>query len=126
MLRASALIVLLTTGFAFAQNQAGDHSKNYPEPAAGDYIARNFTFKSGESLPEVRIHYYTLGTPQRDASGMVRNAVLILHGTGGSGRQFFGTPQSSANFAEQLFGPGQLLDATKYFIVMPDNVGHAG
>src|SRR6516225_10687002 len=52
----------------------------------------------------------------------VRNAVLILHGTGGSGRQFFGSPTSSANFAEQLFGPGQLLDATKYFIVMPDNV----
>ena len=111
---------------AIAQDQPPKHPKNYPDPTPGDYIARNFTFKSGESLPEVRIHYYTLGTPQRDASGTVRNAVLILHGTGGSGRQFFGTALSSANFAEQLFGPGQLLDATKYFIVMPDNVGHAG
>jgi homoserine O-acetyltransferase len=111
---------------AAAQTAPAEHQKNYPDPRPGDYIAHNFTFKSGESLPEVRIHYYTLGTPQRDANGLVRNAVLILHGTGGSGRQFFGSPASSANFAEQLFGPGQLLDAGKYFIVMPDNVGHGG
>lgn len=125
MIRAAAYLFLLTVA-AFAQNQPAEHQKNYPDPTPGDYVAHNFTFKSGESLPEVRIHYYTLGTPQRDANGTVRNAVLILHGTGGSGRQFFGSPASSANFAEPLFGPGELLDASRYFIVMPDNVGHGG
>ncbi len=67
----------------------------------------------------MNLHYATLGAPQRDAVGRVNNAVLILHGTGGSGRQFL-QPQ----FAGELFGPGQLLDATRYFIILPDNVGH--
>jgi homoserine O-acetyltransferase len=92
---------------------------NYPEPKAADFIVRGFQFKSGESLPEIKLHYYTLGTPQKDASGKVTNAILILHGTTGSGRQFL-TP----NFGGVLFGPGELLDATKYFIVLPDNIGH--
>ena len=92
---------------------------NYPEPKAEDFIVRGFQFKSGESLPEIKLHYYTLGTPQKDASGKVTNAVLILHGTTGSGRQFL-TP----NFGGVLFGPGELLDATKYFIILPDNIGH--
>jgi len=90
-----------------------------PTPTEGDYIAHNFHFKSGESLPELRLHYTTFGKPERDASGKVTNAVLILHGTGGSGHQFL-APQ----FADVLFGPGQLLDATRYFIVLPDNIGH--
>src|SRR5204862_5210615 len=92
---------------------------DYPAPQEGEWIARNFQFTSGESLPEVRIHYMTLGSPQRDPSGVVRNAVLILHGTGGSGRQFL-----NPNFADVLFVPGGLLDTTKYFIILPDNVGH--
>lgn len=91
----------------------------FPEPKAGDFIVRDFQFKSGEKLPEVKLHYYTLGTRQKDSTGKVRNAVLILHGTGGTGRQFL-TP----NFGGVLFGPGQLLDAAKYFIILPDNVGH--
>ncbi|HET7873763.1 MAG TPA: alpha/beta fold hydrolase [Terriglobales bacterium] len=95
--------------------RAADH----PAPTPGNFVVKDFTFKSGEKLGEVKLHYYTLGTPQKDASGKVRNAVLILHGTGGSGRQFL-TP----NFAGVVFGPGQLLDATKYFIILPDNVGH--
>lgn len=90
-----------------------------PPAQPGDFVVKDFTFKSGERLPEVRLHYYTLGAPQKDAAGMVRNAVLILHGTGGSGRNFL-----SANFGGTLFGPGQLLDSTKYFIILPDNVGH--
>ncbi len=92
---------------------------DYPVPTPGNFIVKDFTFKSGEKLPEVKLHYYTLGTPQKDASGKVRNAVMILHGTSGSGRQFL-TP----NFGGVLFGPGQILDATKYFIILPDNVGH--
>ena len=88
-------------------------------PAEGDYIAHGFQFKSGETLPELRMHYRTLGKPARDASGRVTNAVMILHGTGGSGQQFL-APQ----FANVLFGPGQLLDANRYFIILPDNIGH--
>lgn len=87
----------------------------------GDYVARNFRFTTGETLPEVRIHYTTLGTPRTDARGVTRNAVLVLHGTGGSGRGFL-----SRNFAGELFGPGQLLDTTRYFVVLPDNLGHGG
>jgi homoserine O-acetyltransferase/O-succinyltransferase len=92
---------------------------DYPAPQPGNFVVKDFQFKSGERLAEVKLHYYTLGEPQKDASGKVRNAVLILHGTGGSGRQFL-TP----TFAGVLFGPGQLLDAAKYFIILPDNVGH--
>jgi homoserine O-acetyltransferase len=91
----------------------------YPAPAEGDYVARNYTFTTGESLPEVRIHYWTLGKPVKDAGGQVLNAVLIMHGTGGTGHGFL-TP----TFAGELFGAGQLLDATKYFIILADDVGH--
>ncbi len=88
-------------------------------PTEGDYIVRDFHFKSGETLPELRMHYMTLGKPVKDANGRVTNAVLILHGTGGSGRQFL-APQ----FADVLYGPGQLLDINRYFIILPDNIGH--
>jgi homoserine O-acetyltransferase/O-succinyltransferase len=94
---------------------------DYPAPQEGTFVIKDFQFKSGERMPEIKLHYYTLGTAQKDSSGKVRNAVLILHGTGGSGRQFL-TP----NFAGVLFVPGGLLDATKYFIILPDNIGHGG
>src|SRR5580693_1796557 len=92
-----------------------------PNAAAteGDFVIQNFHFHSGESLPELRLHYTTLGKPLRDAAGHTTNAVLILHGTGGSGQQFF-QPQ----FAGVLFGPGQLLDAARYYIILPDGIGH--
>jgi len=85
----------------------------------GDFVTRDFRFGTGESLPELRLHYRMLGTPRRDASGVVRNAVLILHGTGGSGAGFL-----SRTFGGELFGAGQLLDASRYFIVLPDGIGH--
>src|SRR6185295_20397215 len=94
---------------------------NYPTPVEGDYVIRDFKFRSGETLPELRLHYRTIGTLQKDSSGEVRNAVLIMHGTGGTGSQFL-----SPQFANVLFGPGQLLDATKYFIILPDAIGHGG
>jgi len=84
-----------------------------------DYTIRNFSFETGEVLPELRIHYYTMGRPSRDAGGIVRNAVLVLHGTTGSGAGF-----ASRTFAGELFGPGQLLDTAKYFVVIPDGIGH--
>ena len=92
---------------------------NYPVPLEGDWIARDFRFTTGEILPELRLHYTTLGTPRRDAGGVVRNAVLIMHGTTGSGRGFL-----TEGFAGQLFGPGQLLDAATHYIILPDAIGH--
>jgi len=84
-----------------------------------DVVLRNFHFADGESLPELRIHYIALGTPQRDTKGTVRNAVLILHGTTGSGSGFM-----SRTFAGELFGPGELLDTTRYYVILPDGIGH--
>jgi homoserine O-acetyltransferase/O-succinyltransferase len=94
---------------------------DYPAPREGDYTIKNFQFRSGESLPELRMHYLTIGSPKRDPRSQITNAVLILHGTGGSGKQFL-QPQ----FAGELFGPGQPLDATRYFVILPDNLGHGG
>ena len=86
-----------------------------------DFVVKNFKFTSGEVLPELKLHYTTLGQPRRDAQGKVRNAVIILHGTGGSGRSFM-----SATYAGELFAPGKLLDSSKFFIVLPDGIGHGG
>ena len=82
-------------------------------------MIKSFTFESGKTLPELKIHYVTIGKPEKNKDGMVTNAVLILHGTGGSHAQFLGR-----GFGGVLFGKGQLLDAEKYFIVIPDNIGH--
>ena len=95
------------------------HAADYPDPQSGDFAMAGFHFESGESLPELRIHYRTLGTPHRDASGRTTNAVLIVHGTSGSGASFL-----SYTFAGQLFGEGQILDAKRYYIILPDNIGH--
>ena len=91
----------------------------YPTPVQGDYVIRNFVFTTRETLPELRMHYRTIGQPRKDGSGVVRNAVLVLHGTTGSGAQFL-----APTFAGELFGAGQLLDATKYFLILVDNIGH--
>jgi homoserine O-acetyltransferase len=84
----------------------------------GDFVARDFRFVDGSVLPELRIHYTTLGRPRRDAAGTVRNAVLVLHGTTGSGRGFL-----APAFAGELFGPGQLLDAATHYVILPDAIG---
>jgi len=90
-----------------------------PATVEGDFVAKNFKFHSGESVAELRLHYTTLGKPERDAQGRVSNAVLILHGTGGTGHQFL-----QPIFAGELFGAGQLLDAARYYIILPDGIGH--
>jgi homoserine O-acetyltransferase len=105
------LLSILAAGFAFAAE--------YPAPTEGDYIIRDFKFASGETLPELRLHYRVLGKPEKDAQGKTTNAVLIMHGTTGSGAQFI-----RPEFADELFGKDQLLDATKFFIVLPDGIGH--
>jgi homoserine O-acetyltransferase len=100
-------------------NAAG--AEAYPAPAQADYAIRDFKFASGERLPALRIHYRSLGHLERRADGTAANAVLILHGTGGSGANFI-VPY----FAGELFGPGQPLDAATHFIVIPDGIGHGG
>jgi homoserine O-acetyltransferase len=107
------------TGLLAALLAAPATGASYPPPAEGDFLIRDFRFASGESLPELRLHYRTFGTPRADAHGVVRNAVLILHGTGGSGASLV-----RAEFAGELFGPGQPLDAARFFIVLPDGIGH--
>jgi homoserine O-acetyltransferase/O-succinyltransferase len=108
---ANVIAVLLIAVIALAAE--------YPRPTEGDYVIRDFRFRDGKTLPELRMHYRTLGQPKRDEKGTVRNAVLIMHGTTGSGAQFI-----RAEFAGELFGKGQLLDAERYFIILPDDVGH--
>jgi homoserine O-acetyltransferase/O-succinyltransferase len=112
ILRVFALLLsILPAGFASAAD--------YPAPTESDFTIRDFKFMSGETLPELRLHYRTLGKPQRDAQGKTTNAVLIMHGTTGSGAQFI-----RPEFAGELFGKDQPLDATKFFIVLPDAIGH--
>jgi len=110
----SGAAILLATALLVAQGAAAA----YPA-SEGDYVVRDFKFASGESLPQLRIHYRTFGTPRSDAHGVVRNAVLIMHGTGGSSAQFI-----QPMFAGELFGAGQPLDAQRYFIVLRDGIGH--
>lgn len=92
-----------------------------PAPVEGDYVARSFRFQTGEVLQDVRLHYTTLGSPARDQDGRVTNAVLLLHGTTGTGARFL-----APSFKDELFGPGQPLDASKYYLIMPDGLGRGG
>ncbi|MBU1538234.1 MAG: alpha/beta fold hydrolase [Alphaproteobacteria bacterium] len=92
-----------------------------PAPTEGDFSVADFALASGAALPALRMHYRTLGEPRRGADGRIENAVLILHGTGGTGAQFL-----SPQFAGALFGPGQPLDTGRYYVILPDNLGHGG
>jgi homoserine O-acetyltransferase/O-succinyltransferase len=105
------LLFILATSFASVADN--------PAPTESDFTIRDFKFASGETLPELRVHYRTLGKPEKDAQGKTTNAVLIMHGTTGSGAQFI-----RPEFAGELFGKDQPLDATKFFIVLPDGIGH--
>jgi homoserine O-acetyltransferase len=93
----------------------------WPDQREGDLVIRDFRFASGEVLPELKLHYTTLGTPKRDAKGEIANAVLLLHGTSSTGKMWL-TP----SLADELFAPGQPLDVRKYYIVLPDGIGRGG
>lgn len=103
------LLTLVSTASAF----------EWPKPSDANYVIKDFKFDNGQLLPELKIHYLTWGEPKRDAQGHVTNAILILHSTGGSTEQF-----TRDRFAGVLFNPGQLLDVTKFYIIMPDSIGH--
>jgi homoserine O-acetyltransferase len=113
MIRPIIAAALLILGAATAR------ASDAPTPQEDEFTVHDFAFKDGETLKELRLHYTTLGAPVRDVEGRVTNAVLILHGTGGDGHQFL-RPQ----FSGVLFAPGGLLDAAKYFIILPDGIGH--
>jgi homoserine O-acetyltransferase/O-succinyltransferase len=99
---------------------AGGRAQFQPPPVTeSDFVIKDFRFNSGETLPELRIHYRTLGAPKKNAQGMVTNAVLVMHGTGGTGAQFVGR-----TFAGELFMPGEPLDVTQYYVILPDDIGH--
>jgi homoserine O-acetyltransferase len=110
-----SLLLLAAATLGCAQQQPAFPSKE------ADFIAKDFTFHTGEKMAELRLHYTTLGEPRRDAAGHVRNAVIVMHGTGGTGRAFV-----SAGFGGELFGKGQPLDINDYFVILPDAIGHGG
>jgi len=110
--------LLLAAPAAAQQAPRSDYAARLHE---GDVTLKDFRFRSGERLAALRIHYATLGRPHRDARGAIDNAVMILHGTGGSGRQFL-APQ----FAGELYGPAQPLDIARFYVILPDDIGHGG
>ena len=135
--RARLLIAALLAVPALALSQATSGSEATPPAATkpvsatgpqeshkwptadGTVILENFRFGTGEILPQLRLHFLTLGSPHRNAEGHIDNAVLLLHGTGGSAHSLL-----NVLFADVLFGPGQPLDITKYFLILPDDIGH--
>jgi len=112
--RLAILIVVLTVTLS-AQTES--HTK-WPVKD-GTYVIKNFRFGTGETFPELKLHYLTLGEPHRDSAGHTDNAILLLHGTGGNAHTLL-----NPVFSEVLFGPGQPLDITKFFIIFPDDIGH--
>lgn len=111
---------MLSLLLALAAQTAALPAKAWPTHEQ-DVILKDFHFRDGEALPQVRMHVTTLGTPNRNAAGQIDNAVMVLHGTGGSGKNFL-VPQ----FADELYGAGQPLDIKRYYVILPDNIGHGG
>jgi homoserine O-acetyltransferase len=117
--RKTQLILALAAALLFSAQPSHAQATNVPVGNEANYVIHDFHFKSGESLPELRIHYVTFGKPERDKDGRVTNAVLILHGTSGSSRSLL-----NPVFAGVLFAPGGLLDITRYYVIVPDSIGH--
>jgi homoserine O-acetyltransferase/O-succinyltransferase len=120
MLRSALQVGVALLSLSFASGSiARAQQAIAPAATEGDFVVHGFQFRSGESLPDVKLHYTTLGKPAKDAQGRTTNAVLILHGTGGTGHQFL-----APYFAGEIFNSGQLLDAARYYMVLVDSVGH--
>ena len=120
--RTLSVIVFLAAAFpALGQDETNKPNTNWPGYREGDYVIHDYKFASGESLPEVKLHYRTIGTPKQNAAGEVVNAVLLLQGNTGTGANWF-----RPTLADELFKPGQPLDPAKYYIIMPDALGRGG
>jgi homoserine O-acetyltransferase len=102
----------------FAGANAGAQTSHWPTQD-GTYVIKNFHFGSGESIPELKLHYLTLGKPHQNAAGHTDNAILLLHGTGGNAHSLL-----NPVFSDVLFGPGQPFDITKFYLILPDDIGH--
>jgi homoserine O-acetyltransferase/O-succinyltransferase len=113
------IVACLSAKAVPAHPQATATAPKYPPTTEGDFVVHNFKFESGESLPDLKLHYTTLGKAAKDAQGRTTNAVLVLHGTGGSGQQFL-----APYFANELFNAGQILDASRYYLILVDGIGH--
>ena len=109
----------LSAGLAPAPVRAAPAA--YPGQQEGDHVVENFKFASGESLDRVKLHYTTLGTPHRGADGEIDNAVLVLHGTTGTGKSFL-----IPTLGPELFGEGAPLDAKRWYVILPDGLGRGG
>ncbi len=121
MIRLLRMPFAMTLGLLAALAAARAQTPLHPQQTEGDFIVRDFRFASGDTLPELKLHYTTLGTPRRDATGNVVNAVLLLHGTTGTGKNFL-----VPSLADELFGKDQPLDASRYYIILPDGIGRGG
>jgi len=111
MIRAlSAAFLVFAVPSAFAQAIS---STGWPNQREGDFIIKDFRFKNGESIAELKQHYTTLGTPKRNAAGEITNAVILLHGTSSTGKAWL-----MPSLADELFAAGQPLDAAQYFIIL--------
>jgi homoserine O-acetyltransferase len=117
-MRFSRLILVALLASAVSSAQTSQAPTHWPVQD-GNYVISNFHFGSGESIPELKLHYLTLGKPHRDAAGHTDNAILLLHGTGGDAHSLL-----NPVFSDVLFGPGQPFDITKFYIILPDDIGH--
>ena len=95
-----------------------DPAASWPNYREADFVIQNYRFASGEVLPELRLHCRTMGTPRRDSAGKIANGVLLLQGNTGTGANWL-----RPSLADELYGPGQPLDATQYFLIMQDAIG---
>ena len=114
---AAGVLLALLPGAGQAQTAPA----GFPNQREADLVVRDFRFADGSTLPEVKLHYTTLGTPHRDAAGEINNAVLVLHGTTGTGKSYL-----IPTLGPDLFGPGAPLDATRTFVILPDGIGRGG
>src|SRR5437762_3576780 len=112
---------LLCAAALIAATPAFAEGAKWPNYQEADFVVKNYAFHSGESLPELKMHYRTLGTAKRDAAGNIVNAVLLLQGNTGTGANWL-----RPSLADELFAPGQPLDAAQYLIIMPDAIGRGG
>ena len=120
VLNAITCITILSGMIATASAQAASSAPpRFLGQTEGDFIVKDFRFNSGEVLPELRLHYMTLGTVHRDASGAIDNAILLLHSTGGSTSELLNPALSVP-----LYGPGEPLDLNKFYLIIPDSIGH--